>query len=565
MDFRTLKKKNDIADKKTVWDVVRERFMKRVLRQVAEGISFLELLLDETICEGDILIPKELIQLAGGRNDRLPAKKKYELLLRIAQRTSFDLTEESSGDMGMELLTDDTAEETADGWKTDCYIIGKYSQILQENQVFEMAVASVLEEAQSHGHYEQAVSFLEAMIGHAELFYELDAPTEPVLIYKGDDVCHNVLTVFAEQFGAALGRAGAQIIWYDMANQPLEELLQYRNRHFKAVIGVQSYLFSVKMKDEIHYLHETIYGPKFNFIFDHPVWMKKHLEHQYPDFYVLTHDADYVAFVQNYFRKNAVLFPPAGIEPTCKNEVTRKYDLTFVGTYGNYWNEILLIHQMERKERFLANRFLLVMRKNPDLSSEEALKRALIFYGRSVDKKEFVEILYGLRRVIYCVMHYYRDRVLRVLLDSGLTVNVFGDSWRNSPLAAYENLICHPDVTVEESLLIWQQSKLSLNIMSWHKAGFTERMANIMLAGAVLVTDDTRYLEGRYENGKDLVSFGLAERETLPERIKRLLSDEAERVRIAESGREKTKQFHTWDVRAKEFLELLETLNKNGR
>ena len=61
MDFRTLKKKNDIADKKTVWDVVRERFMKRVLRQVAEGISFLELLLDETICEGDILIPKELL------------------------------------------------------------------------------------------------------------------------------------------------------------------------------------------------------------------------------------------------------------------------------------------------------------------------------------------------------------------------------------------------------------------------------------------------------------------------------------------------------------------------
>ena len=30
--------------------------MKRVLRQTAEGISFLELLLDETICEGDILI-----------------------------------------------------------------------------------------------------------------------------------------------------------------------------------------------------------------------------------------------------------------------------------------------------------------------------------------------------------------------------------------------------------------------------------------------------------------------------------------------------------------------------
>ena len=47
--------------------------------------------------------------------------------------------------------------------------------------------------------------------------------------------------------------------------------------------------------------------------------------------------------------------------------------------------------------------------------------------------------------------------------------------------------------------------------------------------------------------------------------IRDRLSDTAERVRIAESGKEKTKQFHTWDIRAKEFLELLETLNKNGR
>ena len=42
-------------------------------------------------------------------------------------------------------------------------------------------------------------------------YYRIDDMTKPVLIYKGDDICHNVLTVFAEQFGAALeqeGRAG---------------------------------------------------------------------------------------------------------------------------------------------------------------------------------------------------------------------------------------------------------------------------------------------------------------------------------------------------------------------
>ena len=73
--FRTLKKKNDIADKKTVWDVVREEIYETGFKTGGRRNFVLELLLDETICEGDILIPKELIQLAGGRNDRLPAKK----------------------------------------------------------------------------------------------------------------------------------------------------------------------------------------------------------------------------------------------------------------------------------------------------------------------------------------------------------------------------------------------------------------------------------------------------------------------------------------------------------
>lgn len=84
-------------------------------------------------------------------------------------------------------------------------------------------------------------------------------------------------------------------------------------QHFQAIIGIQSYLFSVKMKDEVHYLHEYLYGPKYNFIFDHPIWMKQHLMHHYPDFHVLTHDENYVTFLQKYFKKEAVLFPPAGL------------------------------------------------------------------------------------------------------------------------------------------------------------------------------------------------------------------------------------------------------------
>lgn len=537
--------------------------MKRLLKQSATGISFIELLLDETLCNGEIYVDKELIRQAGGVNEGLPAKRKYECILRIAKEMPVVFVEDFVEEQADSFIMLDDDMHSKQGWKTDCYVIGKYSELLVQYNVFDAAIAGVLEEASQHNRYEETIAFLEKMIGRTDAYHAIDSVTQPILIYKGDDVCHNVLTIFAEQFGEALERYGCKVEYFDVSQMPIEELLQYQGRYFKAIIGVQSYLFSVKMKDEIHYLHEYIHGPKFNFIFDHPVWMKKHLEHRYEDFYVLTHDMDYVSFVEKYFERKAYLFPPAGMQSNPINGhmnldtgEQRIYDLTFVGTYGDFMQEILLIHGMERKQRFLANRFLLMMRKNPNLSSEEALKRTLEYYHENISDAEFVELFFSMRRVIYCVMHYYRYKIVKEILESGIQLDVFGDSWYHCPLKVYPNLICHPNVTVEESLRIWQQSKLSLNIMSWHKAGFTERMANIMLAGAVLVTDNTRYLEQECLED-EMIVFDLKEYKHLPERIKYYLLHDEVREEMAISGMKKTLQKHTWDNRAEKFLNLL--------
>lgn len=532
--------------------------MIRMLQESQEGMDFLELLLDEKLCRGTILADKELVCRVGGINERLPAKKKYELLLRIVDFVPVKIVEALPEKTGELIVLEDDEEEAAAnfGWQTDCYIVGKYSRRLQENGVFDAVLETVLCEAENAGRGQETLTFLEQMIKRQEAFWHIDDSTKPILIYKGDDICHNVLTVFAEQFGNALERVGKHVIYFDVSRREISELTDYMYQRYQAVIGVQSYLFSVKMKDGEHYLHEYIYGPKYNFVFDHPVWMRQHLEHHYRDFYVLTHDMSYVEFTERYLKQKAFLFPPAGMS-TNSGELERCYDISFVGTYGNYWNEVLLIHQMERKQRFLANRFLLKMRKYPNMTSEDAFRSVLDDYGRRLSDEEFLQQFHGMRRVIYCVMHYYRDRVLRSILESGIQLDVFGDSWSYSPLRQYSNLICHPDVTVEESLTVWKQSKLSLNIMSWHKGGFTERMANIMLAGAVLITDSTSYLTKDYEEC-DLVAFDLTEREKLPEQIKYLLENEEERNKIAENGERKTMKYHTWDRRAEEFLEILQ-------
>lgn len=533
--------------------------MARIVKIAKKGISYLELLLNENLCSGTVKIETSLVAQVGGINQFLKAKKKYELLIRVAKEIPVEIVDivEAIEDKQYITLSDEASGTKEYGWQTDCYITARYSLELQQNNLFDSVISAILEEAKEEERELETLRFLEQMLQRKKEYWRIAEGSQPILIYKGDSICHNVLNVFAEQFGQALSSLGKQIIYFDCEKEPINLLTRYMYQHFQAIIGVQSYLFSVKMQDEVHYLHEYIYGPKFNFIFDHPIWMKQHLMHHYSDYYVLTHDNNYVTFLKRYYGKDAILFPPAGIISCSEKKTDRIYDLTFVGTYGNYWNEVLLIHQMDCKKRFLANRFLLKMRKNPDMTAEQALNSVLKERGEVLSDDDFLDLLYDLRRVIYCIMHYYRDRVLRCILESGIQIDVFGDSWEQCPLTSYSNLVCHPNVTVEESLVIWQSSKLSLNIMSWHKGGFTERMANIMLAGAVLVTDDTTYLSGQY-GAHDLLSFRLEERSELPEKIKRLLCDEDMRKEMAENGKQKTLQNHTWEKRAEQFLKLLE-------
>ena len=104
--------------------------MVRRLKSAQEGIPFLDILLDETICEGEILAPEELVRAAGGINERLRAKQKYELLLRIAQQSPIILEEIPAGtssDGYVTLGAEEADDFTEQGCRTDCHVIGKYS------------------------------------------------------------------------------------------------------------------------------------------------------------------------------------------------------------------------------------------------------------------------------------------------------------------------------------------------------------------------------------------------------------------------------------------------------
>jgi spore maturation protein CgeB len=154
-------------------------------------------------------------------------------------------------------------------------------------------------------------------------------------------------------------------------------------------------------------------------------------------------------------------------------------------------------------------------------------------------------------------MNYYREQIIKIILESGLELHVFGDTWREPRWEQYSNLIIHPGQEGEAALKLYAQSEVSLNIMSWHKDGMTERIANMMLNRTVVVTDGSRYLKEHYQDGRELLFYDLEHMEELPGMIRTLLENREQRESIVQQAYKRAVSEDTWGNRAEEFLRIL--------
>lgn len=540
-------------------------------RGTMEELSFEAVLLDETLVQGDVWVLKEALQQAGGMNYRLHAKRNYELLIRIVQdyvvlrggeenrQEYFSEEKQPESDRWIRLPQESSIEgdvtDLMEEMKTDCYLIGRYKKELISMDSFDAAVLGVYQ-----GGGESAVAYLEQMLGETKAFYNIYGCTQPILIYIGNDVCYSILDVFSRGLGEALKNLGQNVEYYDFSKQGIEELGNYARRRFKAVIGVQTYMFSVQ-RESGTLVHDEIDAPKYQFVFDHPISFWMHLKKVPKQLCVLTLDGNYVKFIKTWLGYKTRFFPPAG-EERFSGEEQRDYELTFLGGLASYGEGLVrklwAVRKQDRQRSFLLNRYVLYMRKNLDKPPEYVFQKVLEYYRDDYSREEFWQMFYNERWVFRGISQYYRNKTIEILLRAGLRVHVFGDGWENSYLWGNPGLIHHDAVMGDEALKVYARSKLSLNIMSWHKDGFTERIANAMLQKSVVVTDRTAYLEQNFVNGEDLLMFDLGNLRALPDQIRALLGDEARRTQMAENAYEKAASRHTWRQRAEKLLEFIE-------
>lgn len=531
---------------------------------LAEGqeknISFFELFLDENWANGKIVCPEEVYCEVGDINHKLKAKQNYEFLLRAVRKYPFKAIGVSETDVYSAITP---PISLWDDYCADCYIVGKYQQELLSSDYSESIMQTLAENALCLSDNKNALDFLEKMLSHSSEYYAIDDDTQPIMLLRGPNLCYGTLQFFIDQLAGAFRSCRQRVTVINDEENSFASLAPYLGHHFKAIIGVQTYAFSNIVSDAVTAnLSNLIYGPKFNIILDHPIIIKDYIDYACNDYYLLIHDRNYLSFSKQYYHnvKEVFHFSPAGTPASSAKPIPKKYDITFIGSFRNYRDIFSIIHTLERPLRFLAARLIHIQRHMPDLTMEAAFQKALDYYNIHLDDASFLNLLYQLRNIGLCVIYYYREKVIQTLLDANIQVHVYSDSWKNAPFSEHPCLIRHPDIRMADGLSVMAQSKISLNLMSWHKDGLTERVLNGMLCRSAVLSDRSTRLEEEFIDGEDIILFDLTQIKTLPERIKKLLSDPDKLQKITENGYKKASEKHLWIHRAQQLLQIIHHL-----
>ena len=294
--------------------------------------------------------------------------------------------------------------------------------------------------------------------------------------------------------------------------------------------------------------------PCYNLLFDHPMYYFSTLNLSPAQGVVICEDRNHVDYVKRFYPNvHRSFFLPAGGEELHPGQpkkpiADRTIDVLFIGSY-----KYCADHVYNTVDRAVAEDLI----SNPHKTFEQAVEMSLKEIRPDISDEELKLMIQEHLFVDLNLCSMYRLEIIRALIESGITVSIYGEGWDQAGLVGYPNYDYHGTISFTDGIALMEDSKIVLNQLSWFKDGCCERIFNAMLQGAVCVTDDSIYLKEQFTDGEDIVFYSLSALEKLPELVSGLLQDPDRMQRIADCGYKNAADHHTWAHRAAELAKLL--------
>lgn len=338
-----------------------------------------------------------------------------------------------------------------------------------------------------------------------------------------------------------------------------EKRIEYMNKKYDIIFN-----FNGNMVEQLDYIVKNQDTVIVTYLMDHPYYHHKPLLVDRKRHYVFCVDRHHVDYLKRYYKNitDGFFLPHGGyaLDVENKSYQERSMDVVFLGSSGPLAEGDAFVSDLPPVFRNIISKVIQQMMSGNSRTFEDLVMESLLEKGVGLSEEDTAEIFSYLQQADYFIRSLSRIRLLEVLLEAGIVVDVFGEGWEEYESRFPDRLRLHGSISYKETLQVMGDSKIVLNAMPLFKDGAHDRIFNAMLAGAVCVTDGTPYLEDCFHDGEELRFYDLKNMDVLPGIVKELLDNPEKAEKIANRGYKKAMQFHTWNVRGRQFIELLKEL-----
>lgn len=148
-----------------------------------------------------------------------------------------------------------------------------------------------------------------------------------------------------------------------------------------------------------------------------------------------------------------------------------------------------------------------------------------------------------------------RERILELLLDSGIRVTVAGRGWEYYMRATELDYL--GPLSIQEVVGVMGRSKMVLDTPLLFEEGAHERGLTAMAMGSVALLPTNRFYLDRFTPFEELILYDWPGCGALVDQAHDLLDHEGRRREVAESGRAKVASRESWRARARQLMAIL--------
>lgn len=407
------------------------------------------------------------------------------------------------------------------------------------------------------------------------------------------------LAFFSKEIGKTLEKLGHSVFYYDLDMMNVNELKSfisgkelYASKVFRneemfqsyqdekkedASIWVISFNFNgIRGEEELYeedggLLWKKYQIPVVNIMVDHPFYYAESLEKMRKElgnelYHQICIDRDHKKYMEHFYPKikKIAFMPLAGTKIIADLEKEREYDVVMTGNYTPPKDFDKYIERIDEEYEGFYRSIIQYLINHPMESIEKVMEKFLLQEIPELTDEEMVKCMENMIFIDLYVRFYYRGEVVKKLVQNGIKVHVFGAGWDLLELTERSNLILEGPTDSMGCLKAMTKAKIALNVMPWFKDGAHDRIFNGMLNGAVVATDESRYLKEELQEAQ-IFFYSLLELEQLPERVKELLVDENKRKGIQKEGAKYAEKKHTWKERARFLSEYMEKYDEKWK